>query len=304
MSRTKIEGDSRTRNLACEISEECYSETNDPFQLIGNGYCNDWSPYNTEACCWDGGDCIKVVDDCVVTPETCTVINSLLLGNGHCYDWSPYNTEGCCWDAGDCAKEFGGCEANLETCPGINNIGNGICDNDNNNEGCCWDGGECVKIFGGCEANLETCPGIDFIGKGDGCNDTYDTEGCCWDGGDCSLDEVKATLDTGAIVVISATVFSLLIFFSCAGLGLRKRKNDKSVPQPTAAINAGPPGRRPPPGKALVITAEERRSQRRELVLMDIIHKVNYLEKIIIISKMHLLYNMILTKYMETLPFL
>ena len=287
--RTKIGGDSRTRNLACEISEDCYSATNDPFQLVGNGYCNNWFPYNTEACCWDGGDCSKVFGDCVATPETCTVINSPLLGNGHCYNWSPYNTEGCCWDGGDCAKESGDCKATPETCPGINKIGNGNCDNDNYNEGCCWDGGECIKIFGDCVATPDTCPGIDFIGKGL-CNDTYDTEGCCWDGGDCSQEEVEARLNTGAIVTIAATVFSFVIFFSCA-LGFHKRKKDRSVPQPAAAINAGPPKRPPPSGEALVTTAEERRSRRRELILIDIIHKVNYLEKLIMLSKMHLLYD-------------
>jgi len=68
---------------------------------LGDGYCNNYAPYNTEGCCWDGGDCIKVFDDCVATPETCSGdINS--LGDDYCnYE---FNTEECCWDWGDCIK--------------------------------------------------------------------------------------------------------------------------------------------------------------------------------------------------------
>jgi len=103
-------GDSRTRNLlvgSCEISDACNSSLTDPF--LGNDICNDYDPYNTEECCWDGGDCVKVFGDCNATHETCAGDISL-LGDGYCdannkNDWyTGYNTEGCCWDGGDCSR--------------------------------------------------------------------------------------------------------------------------------------------------------------------------------------------------------
>jgi len=65
-------GDLRTRNLlvgSCEISEAYNISLSDP--SLGDSYCDDYAPYSTEECCWDGGDCKIVFGDCVTTSETC-----------------------------------------------------------------------------------------------------------------------------------------------------------------------------------------------------------------------------------------
>ncbi len=105
-----VESRSSTPRNLCEISDVCkISVVQDNVSTFGDGYCNTYSSlYNTEGCCWDGGDCMRVFDDCVVTPETCSGdINA--LGNGSCErDWlgftNLYYNEGCCWDGGDCTK--------------------------------------------------------------------------------------------------------------------------------------------------------------------------------------------------------
>eukprot|EP00553_Chaetoceros_curvisetus_P014537 CAMPEP_0204644210 /NCGR_PEP_ID=MMETSP0718-20130828/1305_1 /ASSEMBLY_ACC=CAM_ASM_000674 /TAXON_ID=230516 /ORGANISM="Chaetoceros curvisetus" /LENGTH=403 /DNA_ID=CAMNT_0051665701 /DNA_START=1 /DNA_END=1212 /DNA_ORIENTATION=+ len=72
----------------------CYVNTP---RLIGDGYCHyDHSPHNTEACGFDGGDCI--VDG---YPD-CFVDRPDWIGDGYCNDWPPYNTEACGFDGGDC----------------------------------------------------------------------------------------------------------------------------------------------------------------------------------------------------------
>jgi len=226
---------STTGNLLCEISDICKSslvlQPGIDASFLGNGYCNNYAPYNTEECCWDGGDCIKVFtgNDCIVTPETCSGADINLLGNGIC------------------------------------EIGNYIYfQNTTYNEGCCWDGGDCLKFFDdSCTANIATCAGnMSYLGDGY-CDDywPYNTKGCCWDGNDCSGPKPTG-LDMGGVVVIVVFIGALSSVICCVYVrAKRNRNNNTSTPaQPAAAANAG-------------ITAAERRSQRRELILMSIIHK-------------------------------
>jgi len=62
--------------------------------LIGDGQCYNYEGYNTEACGWDGGDCL------VEGYSDCKGIDPSYIGNGVCN--APYNTTECGYDGGDC----------------------------------------------------------------------------------------------------------------------------------------------------------------------------------------------------------
>jgi len=165
-------------------------------------------------------------------------------------------------------------------------LGDSYCDDwagNYNTEACCWDGGDCRDdpteqelFFGDCKVSAECSVGVyDWNELGNGyCNDfsPYNTEACCGDGGDCSR-----VLSEGAIIAIA---FAALIFVCCFLAACRSSTNNAgtSTAQPAAAAT---------PITAPPFTEEERTSQRRELILMSIIHKVNhkYLETLIVITK-------------------
>ena len=72
--------------------------------LIGNGVCSagaeyytGGAPYNTEACEWDGGDCVEFNE----AYPGCTVDVADAIGDGFC-DGAEFNTEACGYDGGDC----------------------------------------------------------------------------------------------------------------------------------------------------------------------------------------------------------
>jgi hypothetical protein len=108
----------------------CVEEPN----YLGDGACDPWEPYNTEACGFDLGDCCH--DTCnedspygchtkegadygpfgffcldprsgsiVVNAETCQVENREWIGDGGCDGDSEYNTPECGYDGGDCCKD-------------------------------------------------------------------------------------------------------------------------------------------------------------------------------------------------------
>ena len=69
-------------------------------------YSEDYLPYNSEKCGYDGGDCPtpqaannNVYSNCFVSyPEK--------LGDGECYDKAPYDTYECGFDHGDCLPDY------------------------------------------------------------------------------------------------------------------------------------------------------------------------------------------------------
>ncbi len=155
--------------------------------LVGDGYCHDWFPINTEACGFDGGDCgdRKQVDG---YPD-CFVSNTFRIGDGECQDWPPYNTPECGFDGGDCGdlKEVDGYPDCFVHNPWY--IGNGFCDGDfplYNTPECGFDGGDCD--------DLEPVVGYpncfvlypESLGNGE-CYQypPYNTPECGFDGGDC-----------------------------------------------------------------------------------------------------------------------
>jgi hypothetical protein len=114
--------------------------------------------------------CDQIQGDAVVGitdyPE-CDVKNPAWVGDGHC-DHCEYNTEACGFDGGDCCQEtcdeqaHYGCTASTSHCldPSTDeyrtstalkffcteyNIGDGMCDTENNNELCSFDGGDCCE---------------------------------------------------------------------------------------------------------------------------------------------------------------
>jgi len=147
-----------------------------------------------------------------------------------------------------------------------------------------------MRVFGDCVATPETCSGnINWLGDGY-CNNyaPYNTEGCCWDGGDCSN-----KIDSGIVLVATAAgIFALvtMLIWCLACLKLYNRRNNhSSTVQPAAATNAAPPPPRP------VEHAWSAAEERRALILTSIIHKVNYLERLIITFHNHLHCKILIT---------
>eukprot|EP00804_Cyclotella_cryptica_P010565 CCRYP_019858-RA/>CCRYP_019858-RA protein AED:0.01 eAED:0.01 QI:287/1/1/1/1/1/3/118/1124 len=108
----------------------CVEEPN----YLGDGACDPWEPYNTEACAYDLGDCCH--DTCnedspygchtkegadygpfgffcidprsqsiVVDVDKCKVENREWIGDGGCDADSEYNTPECGYDGGDCCED-------------------------------------------------------------------------------------------------------------------------------------------------------------------------------------------------------
>lgn len=164
----------------------CIGTVEHPY-LIDDGIC-DWGNYNTEACDWDGGDCL-VLNDFNKTWPGCVVSNISLLSNDICEIES--NTEACDWDGGDCIiAEYPDCHVRDPS-----KIGNEQCDEvmqqsnyyffagGYNTEACGWDGNDCVEfnaLYPDCNVAY---PWKVSDGKCDG--SVYNTEACGWDGGDC-----------------------------------------------------------------------------------------------------------------------
>jgi hypothetical protein len=74
MNKT-VGGDSSTPRNHSDVCRNSLYQQGQDASKIGNGFCNNYAPYNTDGCCWDGGDCIKVFGDCVASPGTCRVIS-------------------------------------------------------------------------------------------------------------------------------------------------------------------------------------------------------------------------------------
>ncbi len=158
----------------------------------GDGICDNYGEYNTLACNYDGGDCLKFNQE---FPD-CKANLTQLLGNGHCDNYGEYNTETCGFDKGDCIKfnqEYPGCKATNGT-----HVGDGFCDSgEYNTEACEFDGGDCIKFnekYPNCEATWPLGPLLESqvipqLGN-EWCDFEFDelfyTEECGWDDGDCA----------------------------------------------------------------------------------------------------------------------
>ena len=109
---------------------------------IGNGDCDDVPPYNTEACGFDGGDCVLYNEK---YPDCDASYYAYYIGDGKCHDEPPYNTEACGFDGGDCDRNpvdgYPNCFVHNTTW-----IDNGYCNNfpPYNTAECGFDGGDCV----------------------------------------------------------------------------------------------------------------------------------------------------------------
>lgn len=119
---------------------------------LGDGACDPWSPYNTEECMYDLGDCCASTCDptaaygcdtaegdvgpdgspigpfgfycldprhSVIDESACDVENREWIGDGGCDAEGGYNTAECGWDGGDCCE--GTCDADVAFWPcGLN----------------------------------------------------------------------------------------------------------------------------------------------------------------------------------------
>jgi len=153
----------------------------DPFR-IGDGRCDEQTPYNSIECDHDGGDCVA---GAAMYPK-CFGNFIGLLGDGICTDWPPYNSVSCGYDGGDCptpveVENYPGC---FVVDPSL--IGNGWCDEKvpYNTLECKYDGGDCQPVDG---YSLCYVDDPNMIGDGD-CFDRppYNSLECGYDGGDCS----------------------------------------------------------------------------------------------------------------------
>ena len=69
---------------------------------IGDGICDNSDPYNSEACGFDDGDCLKL--NARTYPDCTAPYQNSRIGDGRCDNEDPYNTEPCGYDGGDCLK--------------------------------------------------------------------------------------------------------------------------------------------------------------------------------------------------------
>ncbi len=109
--------------------------------LQGNGHCNG-AEYNTEACEWDGGDCLEVKLEGCDEPKR----RHYLLNNGVCNKF--LNNEACNYDDGDCAEfneKYPKCTTASKGVVEPSLVGDGVCHGaDYNIAECGFDGGDCV----------------------------------------------------------------------------------------------------------------------------------------------------------------
>ncbi len=110
-------------------------------QVVSDGHCENFIPYNTIECGEDGGDCA----DFNKKFPGCDAPITDLVGDGICQYIYPYNTEKCNYDGGDC-EEF---RSLYPTCFVMETrwIGNGYCQDfpPYNTEACGYDGGDCPR---------------------------------------------------------------------------------------------------------------------------------------------------------------
>ena len=192
----------------CDVGIRCY---------IGDGYC-DYEEYASEACNYDGGDCIFCdlnsaenifPSDDGFDYSNCNAINKCKVGDGTC-DFLPgaQNAE-CNWEGGDCifcdeTSSFPSDGFDYSGCSAANKcwIGDGVCDDKLaylglNTPECNWEGGDCVfcpetSIFPRDGFDYSNCVTPNKCMIGDGfCSILSEfmfglnTPECNWEAGDC-----------------------------------------------------------------------------------------------------------------------
>ena len=144
-------------------------------EWIGDGHCNDgWEGYDTEACGYDGGDCIEARRR---YPNCNTFLE--YLGNGLCDSefGEGDNTEECGWGGGDCMEVnlYPKCRSDSDC---VWYFGDGLCDDQYNSAEYGWDGGDCETEDRIADATDEGV-GCIFNGKTYAEGDIYDAlDGC------------------------------------------------------------------------------------------------------------------------------
>jgi len=111
----------------------------------------------------------------------CVVAQPNLIGDGRCHNVGKYNTAGCSFDGGDC-EEFNALYPNCKAEYPFQ-MGDGICQIENNNIECKFDGGDCLEF----SQRFPDCMVDDISLLGDRvCNGgMYNTAECGFDDRDC-----------------------------------------------------------------------------------------------------------------------
>lgn len=168
------------KNCTCpENDSNCAAES--ILYKLEDGICNNYSPYNSAECKYDGGDCEFFLE----TYKHCSAERTEWINDTICENFAPYNTADCGYDGGDCLitnSMYPDCKA-----PYPSYIGDGYCDGPLwNSEECGFDGGDCISFM------YPQCEAFDYFELGNGrCWDKepYNTEKCGYDGGDCKISE-------------------------------------------------------------------------------------------------------------------
>ena len=150
--------------------------------LIDNGECD---PVNfNNFCNFDGNDCSKC-DGAVLDWSCCSAKSPCGIGEGDC-DFDTECQHGLICGKDNCGPLFSNSKydccveylnlniSHTYLCPNSANVGNGICNAENNNIICNYDGGDC-------------CPNTHLIKNGV-CEYNNYNHACLYDGGDCCFE--------------------------------------------------------------------------------------------------------------------
>ena len=134
-------------------------------------YCNATS--TSKYCCSPANPCIKGHGNCFKDNDCA---NGLVCGKGNCGKSYPF-------DSNCCTFEVDEKKATSNPCPNAANIGDNICDPQNNNVICNYDGGDCCHNS--------------YLIRNHQCDMINYNHVCLFDGGDCCLFEYSIGENSG-----------------------------------------------------------------------------------------------------------